>query len=27
MFWQSYRSSRKLSINTLPGRQTPLEQL
>ena len=27
VFWQSYRSSRKLSINTLPGRQTPLEQL
>ena len=27
VFWQSYRSSRRLAINTLPGRQTPLEQL
>ena len=27
LIWQSYRSSRRLAINTLPGRQTPLEQL
>lgn len=27
VLWQSYRSSRRLAINTLPGRQTPLEQL
>lgn len=27
VFCQSYRSSRKLSINSLPGRQTPVEQL
>ena len=27
VFWQSYRSSRRVVINTLPGRQTPLERL
>jgi hypothetical protein len=27
LLWQNLRSSRALTINTLPGRQTPLEQL
>ena len=27
LVWQSYWSSKRLSINTLPGHQTPLEQL
>ena len=27
LIWQNHRSSRRLFINTLPGRQTPLDQL
>ena len=27
LVWESYQSSRRLAIETLPGRQTPLEQL
>jgi hypothetical protein len=27
VLWPSSRSTRRLAINTLPGRQTPLEQL
>ena len=27
LFWRFHRSSRRLAINTLPGRQPPLEQL